>query len=344
MSKDVAVGNNSSQEIAVSSMKLGKKEVVSEERVSSWLEDMASGKYALSSVIPGDAPYNYQGSAVYRSAAKIPLEELAEFTFVGGAFGAFLVGLGSVPVTFALPLSNSMFAVVTSGMFVAGFGIFGFSWHILLHAIKRHYRVLWSQLAPVQSQGVHTWLDARYGIQINKDVAEALAEQVLIGTPMYEFQDVNGQIWVLRFDESVKGFLVEPKPVEVKEVEASAGIRQAPVILSVGAGHLVGEAGKLGKHIDLRLAQLSRFALTIEESHVVARAVEDAREAVTGFERLELLGAGENGLERLTGILSLLDGELDAILQTKIAEEDQALLARQKSVENRQKNKKVVGV
>jgi hypothetical protein len=344
MSKDIAVANNSSQEIAVSSIQLRKKEVVSKEQVSSWLEDMTSGKYALSSVIPMNAPYNYQGSVVYRSAAKIPFEELAEPTLVGGALGGFLVGFGSVPVTFVSNLSDSMFAVVTSSLLVSGFGIFGFGWHILLHAHQRRYRVLWSQLTAVQSQGVRAWLDTRYGIQVDDDVAKTLAEQVLIGAPMYEFQDTNGQFWVLQFDESMKGFLVEPKPVKVKEVEAPAGIRQAPVILSVGAGHLDGDAGMLGKHIDLRLAQLSRFALTLEESHGVARAVEDAREAVAGFERLELLGAGKNGLDRLTGILSLLNGELDAILQAKIAEEDEALLARQRSVEARQKSKKVVGV
>jgi len=336
MSKTVvAVANESSQEVVIPSMMLGKKEVISEERVSSWLEDMASGKYALSSVIPGDAPGKYQGSAVYGSTTKISFEDLGQPTVIGGALGGILGFFVGTPLLHTLDLSLSATIASVLGIIMAGFGIFGFGWHGLLPVVQKHYRVLWNHLITVQRKGVYAWLNTRYGIRVADDVSETLAAEVLIGAHVSEFQDVNGQFWVLRFDESVKGFLVEPKPVEVKEVEAPAGIRQAPVILSVGAGRLDGEAGKLGKHIDLRLAQLSRFALTAEESHGVARAVEDAREAVAAFERLDALGAGASGLERLTSILRLLDGELDAILQTKITEEDQAFLARQKSVEAR---------
>jgi hypothetical protein len=345
MSKTVvAVANKSSQEVVIPSMMLGKKEVVSEERVSSWLEDMASGKYALSSVIPGDAPGKYQGKALYSGTTAASFESLVQDTTLGAGFGAMFGMVGSMPVLYALDWSGSPAILTTIGTMITGAGLLGFSWHGFPRMSQKRHQVLWNHLIAVQSKGVYAWLDTRYGIQVADDVAENLAAQVLIGAHMSEFQDVNGQFWVLRFDESVKGFLVEPKPVEVKEVEAPAGIRQAPVILSVGAGRLDGDAGKLGKHIDLRLAQLSRFALTTEESHGVARAVEDAREAVAAFERLDALGAGASGLERLTGILSLLDGELDAILQTKIAEEDAALIARQQSVEARQKNKKVVEV
>jgi hypothetical protein len=335
MSKVIAIVDKNSQEVSVSSIKLRKKEVISEERVSSWLEGMASGKYALSTVIPADTPGKYQGPAVYGNTTKISFEDLGQTTMVGSSVGGMLGFFVGMPLLQTLDLSVSATIVSALGMTMAGAGILGFSWHGILPIVQKHYRFLWSQLTAVQSQGVRAWLDTRYGIQVNDDVAKTLAEQVLIGTPMYEFQDINGQLWVLQFDESMRGFLVEPKPVKVKEVEAPAGIRQAPVILSVGAGHLAGEAGKLGKHIDLRLAQLSRFALTVEESHVVARAAEDAREAVTGFERLELLGAGKNGLDRLTGILSLLDGELEAILQAKIAEEDAALISRQRKIEAR---------
>jgi hypothetical protein len=337
MSKDVAVANNSSQEITVSSMKLGKKEVVSEERVASWLEDTASGKYALSSVIPADVPNKYKGSSLHGGTTAASFESLVQDTGLGAGLGAMFGMVGSMPALYALDWSGSAAFLTTLGTMIVGAGLLGFSWHGFPRASQKRHRVLWSKIMAVQRKGIHTWLNARYGIQVSDDMAETLALRML--TQPYivgsGFQDANGQIWVLSLDESVKGFLVEPKPVEVKEVETPASIRQAPVILSVGAGHLAGEAGKLGKHIDLRLAQLSRFALTVEESHVVARAVEDAREAVAGFERLELLGAGENGLDRLTGILSLLDGELDAILQVKIAEEDAALLARQKSVEAR---------
>jgi hypothetical protein len=346
MSQDIAVANKGLQEIVISSMKLGKKEVISEERVSSWLEDMASGKYALSSVIPADAPQKYQGKALYSGTTAASFESLVQDTGLGAGFGAMFGMVGSMPALYALDLSGSAAIFTTFGTMIVGAGLLGFSWHGFPRASQKRHRVLWSKVMAVQHKGIHAWLNARYGIQVSDDMAEKLASQVL--TEPYivgsGFQDVNGQLWVLRFDESVKGFLVEPKAVEVKEVEAPAGIRQAPVILSVGAGHLDGDAGMLGKHIDLRLAQLSRFALTIEESHGVARAVEDAREAVAGFERLELLGAGKNGLDRLTGILGLLDGELDAILRAKIAEEDEALLARQRSVEARQKSKKVVGV
>jgi hypothetical protein len=344
MSKTVvAIANKSSQEIAPIAVKSGKKEVVSEEQVASWLEDAASGEYALFSVVPSDVRKKNQGVTMHQKMTEASFENVTLGVLSGLTGGLLSCAMFAIAVNIdpsSLPFST-FFEFLLGGASVLGTSSYAFH-----QFSKKRYRALWNKVMAVQSDGIHAWLDARYGIQVSDNVAEKLATQVLIETYIIrsEFQDMNGRFWVLRFDKSVKGFLVEPKPVEVKEVEAPARIRQAPVILSVGAGHLAGEAGKLGKHIDLRLAQLSRFALTVEESHGVARAVEDAREAVAGFERLELLGAGKNGLDRLTGILSLLDGELNAILQAKITEEDRALIARQQSVEARQKSKKVVGV
>jgi hypothetical protein len=146
------------------------------------------------------------------------------------------------------------------------------------------------------------------------------------------FADVEGRLWVLR-KNSAGMYQVEPQQVAVEASETPDGIRQAPVVLSVGAAHLDGELGRLGEKIDTRLAQLQKFALTVDESHVVSRTVGDARDAVAAFERLQLLGAGESGTAYLLDVLRLLDAELESIVQVKVSQETELLRAgKQKAI------------
>jgi hypothetical protein len=153
-----------------------------------------------------------------------------------------------------------------------------------------------------------------------------LASDVLTNQDSTPFADEKGQLWVLRRSSSGL-YQVEPQQVAVEASEVPDGIRQAPVTLSVGAARLDGELGELGEKIDTRLAQLQKFALTVEESHVVSRTVGDARDAVAAFERLQLLGAEESGTAYLLDVLRLLDSELEGIVQVKVLQETELLRA-----------------
>jgi len=319
-----------SYEVSAIVVKSGRKELVSADAVASWLESAASGKELLPSVIPSTVKKENRGNYIKQESDPQGIKRYsflfgAETSIVGIIIGAII----NFPHVVAAEPVN-MFNFVLPALFSAVAG--GVSFYVPMRSIHRKSKTLWSQLMVVQSEGTWKWLQERYGVTISDEVLTVLASGMLTNQSSVPFADSEGKLWVLRRSAS-GAYQVEPQQVIVEASETPEGIRQAPVMLSVGAAHLDSELGQLGEKIDTRLAQLQKFALTVEESHVVSRTVGDARDAVAAFERLQLLGAEESGSAYLLDVLRLLDSELESIVQVKVSQETELLRAgKQKAI------------
>jgi len=319
-----------SYEVSAIVVKSGRKELVSADAVASWLESTASGKALLSSVLPSTVKKRYSGANIvgWTDAKEVVVFSYV-FGFLSSLFGVVVGGaLNSHHIAVGEPasVSTAVWPILVTA--VTG----GFSFYVPTRIKTSKCQALWNKLMPIQSEGIREWLEARYGIAVSDEVLTVLASGALTNQNSVPFADEKGQLWVLRRNASGL-YQVEPQQVTVQASEAPEGIRQAPVMLSVGAAHLDGELGELGERIDTQLAQLQKFALTVEESHVVSRTVGDARDAVAAFERLQLLGAEESGSAYLLDVLRLLDSELESIVQVKVSQETELLRAgKQKAI------------
>jgi hypothetical protein len=321
---------SSSSEVPAIVVKAGKEELVSTDAVASWLEGASSGKELLSSVIPSTAKKQYNGANIlaWTDGEGLAMHSAAlglVTSILGGIIGA---ALNYSHVMAQEPINPFSFGLPPLIIALAG----GLSFYMPARMTISKNQALWSQLMNVQSKGTQNWLQERYGVAVSDEVLTVLASGMLTNQDSVPFADVEGRLWVLR-KNSAGMYQVEPQQVAVEASETPDGIRQAPVVLSVGAAHLDGELGRLGEKIDTRLAQLQKFALTVDESHVVSRTVGDARDAVAAFERLQLLGAGESGTAYLLDVLRLLDAELESIVQVKVSQETELLRAgKQKAI------------
>lgn len=332
MSKATVATNTGSQNKLVA-LKKGRKELVSQDAISSWLEEAQSGKSLLSPVIP----FSADGAQLEVEAQGMSTGTKSTYAAVLGAQGAILTAMGcwvanavmaSASLSHILPIWFDVSAIA------AGAGLSGFGSYFFMSSNKKD-KALWNTCLNVQSEGLRSWLWARYQVEVSDEALAVAAVDMLKHKETISLLDSNDRNWVLRLNIEKWNYQLEPRKIEVKPVHQETSLQQAPVTIAVGASFLPESAQKVVDSIDIRLSQLHKFALSTEQAHVVSRTVEDAREAVAAFERLDALGAGESGLERLTSILSLLDGELEKIVQVRIAEESVGFATHQKSVEAR---------
>jgi hypothetical protein len=327
-------------------VKLGQRELIPVAEAHGWLRETASGKGFLRSVLSVQTKHRKpNGETITRRASHLSVERVFELfagPFVLSSLPAFIGSFSVAGAVGEMPgvSSASILLSLVGTMFVVPFGVGAIATAAMLPFYKPYqqkYVHMQSQLMRLQGEGMKVWLRARYNIQVADSIQEFISTHVLQGTPEMYFDDVDGRWWTMKFNKAEEAYYVVPKSVEVSMADAPSGLeKQADVILSVGAAHLDGELGQFGTRIDARLTQLHKFALSVEEAHVLSRTVEDAREAVTGFERLELLGAAESGAAYLLDVLRLLDAELESIVQAKVTEETKALLARKQRAAARQ--------
>jgi hypothetical protein len=333
MSKAMVAVNAGSQNEVVS-VKSGRKEIVSQDRLTSWLEEARSGKSLLSPVIPSTV----NGSQLELNAQGMNTGTISVYAIMLGAQGAAVGGIGSWIINAALASSSSSFVLPAwfdLSTVAAGAGLLGVGSVLLTRFFNKKGTLLWNTVLQIQSEGLRSWLQARYQVEVSDEVLAVTAANMLQSKKNINLSDTSSRNWVLRFNGDKQSYQLDPQQVAVKSVEQEALLQQAPVKIAVGTASLPDSAQNIVDSIDTRLTQLHKFALSTEQSHVVARTVEDAREAVAAFERLDALGAGESGLERLTSILRLLDGELEEIVQARIAEESTVFASRQRKIEAR---------
>jgi hypothetical protein len=342
MSKDIVV-TNSSQEIAPIELKRkGQKELISKTTVESWLESTSSGKELLGSVLYMNPNNRLHGATIaHRSGGlfahsdnrelnhygSIAVPALAISLIPGWLLNGFLIG----PQLFShfpdLDPSSGLGAWIITAL-IAGPGVLPMvGWLPLFPAYRRKYERAWNQLLAVQSEGIHGWLKSRHGVQVGEKTLKALANTVLRGINQLKFMDVEQRSWVLQYNGS-SGYQLERTDDSDSQKIELADVVKPQAVLSLSTGKLGGEAAVLGERIDVRIAQLRRFPLTAAQSQSVQSAVEDARETVASFERLQALSAGKEAEGHLLDVLRLLDAEIESIVQTKVTEETAALFAR----------------
>ena len=336
MSKVVAIMNTGSQEVAPVTVKAGKKkEVVSSEVLTAWLEEATSGSAALTSVVPSQVYQKYRFRHLTESPNPMSLKDCSQAT---GLFaGAGLISSMAVYIiAYAIEpdlSSNLIFnlGVVGSTTLLGAVGWIPF----FVPALKKQ-AVVWHQLKKVQSRGTKAWLAARYGIEVSDSTLNKLAEFILLGSTNVMFTDVSKQLWTLRTSSENAGFLVQPREVVLDKATPSVQLSQAPIRVSVGVKNLPVEVQSVVDQVDARLSQLHQFALTTEEAHVVARAIKDAQEAVMTFEQLRILGAEASGVSQLIDVMKVLLSELECVAKKKATEASERLASRQALVNARQ--------
>jgi hypothetical protein len=340
MSKAMVAMNTGSQNELVA-LKRGRKEIVSQNNLNSWLEEARSGKNLISTVLlAGMKKKNYgigdvlerEAEPVSKAAAWAYSSPMALFGALSGFGGSWVINASSmVNTSTTLPVSfGEAISVSLIGAAVLGSGFFSWLW-----SASKKDKAIWDNVVYAQSDGLRAWLHTRHDIIVSDEILQKVAIAMLKFQRSISFMDVDGHKWVLRVRDSGDRYQLEPAPIDVKTDVQVTSLQQAPVKIVVGTSSLPEPAQKIIDSIDVRLSQLHKFALSTEQSHVVARSVEDAREAVAAFERLDALGAGASGLERLVSILSLLDRELERIVQSRIAEESAGFALHQQSVEAR---------
>jgi len=334
MSKVVAIANMNSQKIAPVTLKNGKKEIVSTETLTAWLEETSSGSAALTSVIPTEVYQKYHFKHLTESPNPMSLKDCAQATVMFTTLGLVTVMPIDI-VAFAIEpsLNNLVFnlSVIGSTTLLGAVGWIPF----FIPALKKQAAV-WHQLKEVQSHGTKAWLAARYGIEVSDSTLNKLAEFILLGSTSVMFTDVSKQLWTLRTSPGSAGFLVQPRTVVLEKVATPTQLSQAPIMVSIGAKNLPVEAQSVVDQVDARLSQLHQFALTAEEAHVVVRTVKDAQEAVMTFEQLRILGAEASGVDQLAAVMKILLSELESIVGKKATEVSERLVAQQALVNARQ--------
>jgi hypothetical protein len=340
MSKAISVVNTGLQEVTPITVKAGKKEVVSSEVLTSWLEESASGSAALTSVVPSQVHRKYRFRNLTASPNPMSLKDCAQATTVFGGGGLFSSGVVYI-IAYAIEpdlISNLIFnlGVVGSTTLLGAVGWIPF----FVPSLKKQAAV-WHQLKEVQSRGTKAWLAARYGIEVSHSTLNKLAEFILLGRTSVMFADVSKQLWTLRTSPGSAGFLVQPRTVVLEKVTTPTQLSQAPIMVSVGAKDLPVEVQSVVDQVDARLSQLHQFALTTEEAHVVARSVKDAQEAVMTFEQLRILGAEASGVNQLVAVMEILLSELEGIVNKKAAAVSERLVAQQAIMNARQSEARV---
>jgi len=342
MSKDIVVAN-SSQEIAPIELKRkGQKELVSKAAVASWLETTSSGKDLISSVLWMNRNNRLHGTKIaYRSGGLFSPSGIADFNRYGSIavpalaislipgwlLNGFLIGPQLFSHFPGLDPSNGLGAWIIAAL-IAGPGVLPMvSWLPFFSTSRRKYERAWNQLLAVQSEGMQGWLKSRHGVEIGEKTLRALADTVLRDVNQLKFMDVEQRLWVLQYNGS-SGYQLERTDDSDSQKIELADVVKPLAVLSLSTGKLGGEAAVLGERIDVRIAQLRQFPLTATQSQSVQSAVEDARETVASFERLQALGVGGAAEGHLLDVLRLLDTEIKSIVEAKVAEETAALFAR----------------
>lgn len=292
-----------SMELATSSMKRGRKELVSASGVQAWLEKMSSGEGSFTSIVPG-------------RAARRASENNFAVSLVTTSIASTLVGAVTIS---ALPLYGSLNVLEIIGFVAATpLVVTGSAFPFFKRSSSRQ-KLLWAQLQTVQSAGLAAWLKARYGLEVSEGTLGKVTEKILLGEyPI--FADLSGGNW--RVERSRVDNTIVVVPFE------DAKDREKQVVRVVGRGaeadlvtkvELPGELGSLLAGVESRLSALKLLSLAVESSHVVKRVEEDLRQALLSYRKLDVLGASVEGSGQLAVVLGALSDELRGLVDAEVS-------------------------
>jgi hypothetical protein len=311
-----------------------KAPVVSAEDVTYWYERTVSGRERFKPMVE-----KWFASRVRTNAEPFTLGTALYF---GTCFGVVGLPLGVV-ATIVSGLFFEAGAEAVAPILVGSALTTGFAWQPFTIAKTKKAQYLYQQLLTHTSQGLVSWMQARYGLTISATEANTIANAVLGLDRKISFTDVFGKPWLLKLNKKSEEYQVEEVPVASKKLvksnkEKSQQLSLSKEIASAKPVTLPDKANTVFLQIELRIGQLNQLSLGTESSHVVDRVADDVREAVSVYEKLHVLGAEADGEKELTRVLGLLDDELAQIVQDEISAARGALVSHGDYVQARQKN------
>jgi hypothetical protein len=311
-----------------------KTPVVSAEDVTYWYERMSSGRERFSPVV----------EKWFASSARTEAEPftLGTALYFGTCFG--IVGL---PFGVVAAIVSGLFfdtgAEALAPVLVGSALTTGFAWQPFTIAKTKKAQYLYQQILTHTSQGLVSWMQARYGLTISAAEAGTVAKAVLGLDRNIPFTDISGKPWLLKLNKKSEEYQVEEVPVASKKLvknkkKKSQQLSLSKEIASTKPVALPDEANTVFQKIKSHLGQLNQLSLNTENMHIINRVADDVREAVSAYEKLQVLGAETIGGTELTRVLGLLDTELAQIIQDEIDVARGTLVSHGDYVQARQKN------
>lgn len=201
---------------------------------------------------------------------------------------------------------------------------------------KKRAVIQWKYVKSVHTVGLRSWLHARYGITVSDGMISDVLDLMAVDSSV-SFGDATGQGWMLKADASGSEpvWYVERDAAELaKTVAAEPKVVEAAVVERESL--LVGEAAVLYERIQSQVNMLRSYSLEAESSHNVLRVLEDARQAVATYEKWRFLNVDGAGDEKLIHVLTILDGELSALVASEARSLEGSLDTQSAYLESRQ--------
>lgn len=287
-----------------------KRQLISQESADSWLSEVSTGKDLFRSVI---------SSAVATKILKPKRETVADAIVIpwslalGGTMAAILAGI-LTPGNFEDVLDHlNLFG--QAGLFLGPATIVGGVGGLFGNRVGNKKSIKRAIVQAFQEKGLRNWLKARYGIDIHDETLSGVAAYLLEGKES-SFVDKSGRGWLIRpsgSGEAASKWLVEEQKI-VQSTEAST-------VAVVDASEIVlpGEAQTLYDSITARVKMLDSYALTVESSHTVRRAEQEAKQVVASYQKLEALNESASGEAALVEVLAAVNEELLEVAQAEAA-------------------------
>lgn len=309
MSEIVPVSNTVSTDLVVGT-KPKSKYAVSRATAEAWLEEASFGKELFIPLV------SLRASQAVASEASVSVPSLsAQFGGLGALFGV-MGGMFTMTAQVAASHSHHLASgnLLDSLLFLGVPGVIaGLGSAPFISKSRAKHSLLLNQLEAVHSQGLRSWLKARYGLVVTDEVLKQSVVGMLEDGSVPVFEDVSGREWVLRPSHADGSAWLVDQFVPTVDSEA------VTVETVVDEVVLPGEAGVIYSSVMGRLAILSAYSLSAESSHNVKRVREDVRQAIVTFRKWEALGGDSSGEDKLVVVLSALNEELLAIVNHELA-------------------------
>lgn len=323
-------------DLVPASKRLNSKELAFKAEAQNWLKRMSLGVEKFSPLISSQKSQSLIAKSRFTNA-------LARWTYPTAPVGSFAGVATLLPMGKESLLSEPTLAPLILVGFTIGATVFIGA--PLSKFTQHRSRKKYTETHLIIQQGLKNWLKARYDIEVNEEQMEKLMKYPILHAKAYlneaseygiDFVDVNGRKWVFNTDKNKsEGWNVTAyeekvieKPVEPERATSLKELTEEVV--------LPGEANAIFESISNRVAQLEQYSLETEASHNILRIVQDAREAVATYKKLDALGEAGTGLADLVEVLSILNEELLAIVRKEASDVRNDLLVQKSYLRSRQ--------
>lgn len=219
MSKETIM-SSSSHDVPAITVKPGKTALISAESVTSWLDEAASGRSFLSSIIYAYTGEQRRGVVLFERAAPADGSKVSAAVLLLIIVPFFFLFNWFVHTFFPAASEQSSGQRVVLMCIAFGFPlVFSFTaWIPFFAARRKKFAALWKSVRKVQAEGVQLWLEARYGLQVDELTRQILSDGMLLDASVIPFVSVDSVEWVLQRDDSTCKYQAQAKQVEAEVV------------------------------------------------------------------------------------------------------------------------------